>query len=135
MKLYTCKQAPLEWVGEDTDGKLYLFDSTSTGWANKRPYKGHKRALAEAPAYNATGTGWPGASTHGGGGRGQGRKPGSKNKGSLSRTSKTMRLRNDLLERAAQHPATLTDVVEMGLERYLDEYEKRAREEDATAST
>lgn len=66
--------------------------------------------------------------THGGERPGAGAPKGTKHKGKLPRSQKTMRLRKDLLERAAQHPATLTDVVELGLELYLDQYEQEVRE-------
>jgi len=60
-KLYSVASLPEEWVGEDPDaGGLWIFGARPNGWAARRKYVGHKRALVAVGAHNAVGTGWPG---------------------------------------------------------------------------
>gem|GEM_PF-6046867 len=60
-KLYSVASLPEEWVGEDPEaGGLWIFGARPNGWAARRKYVGHKRALVAVGAHNAAGTGWPG---------------------------------------------------------------------------
>ena len=59
-KLFGAPSLPGHWVAEES-GELLMFPALADGWSKRTPYRGHRRALAAVPAYNALGTGWPGA--------------------------------------------------------------------------
>lgn len=69
-KLYQAPQMPLHWIAED-EGRLVFWPALGDGWEQRKPYRGHKRALVECDPLMATGTGWPG--TRGGTRPGSGR--------------------------------------------------------------
>jgi hypothetical protein len=47
-RLFWSPSLPEHWVGEDAEGKLYLFPTTANGWAQRQPYLGHRESLRPA---------------------------------------------------------------------------------------
>lgn len=67
-RLYVLASAPTSWVATDGtgDGSLWIYGATPGGWADRRPYLGHRSALrVHADERDALGTGWPGAAETG----------------------------------------------------------------------
>lgn len=61
MKLYRSEALPDQWIGEDAHGALLQWPARPKGWAERTPYLGPRRGLAERPPAEARGSGWPGA--------------------------------------------------------------------------
>lgn len=60
LKLFRSEALPDVWIGERHDGNLVQWPQKPTGYKDRTPYQGPKRALVPVDPRLASRTGWPG---------------------------------------------------------------------------